>query len=83
VINDNTYIFDQNGQAVSTKKATEFFDMVWDIISDAFKYSNDNCSNISPETSLKDFFIEKVSGKGISEEDQTLVLQMGEVWVHL
>jgi hypothetical protein len=55
---------------MSTKKATEFFDLVWDIISDAFKYSNHNCSNISPETSLEDFF-HKVSGKGISEEDQT------------
>jgi hypothetical protein len=29
---------------------------------------------------LEGLFIEKVPKKGISEEDQTLVLQMGEVW---
>jgi hypothetical protein len=29
---------------------------------------------------LKDFFLEKVPEKGINEDDQKLILQMGEVW---
>lgn len=80
LIEDNTYVFDQNGQAISAEKANNFFDLVWDIISEAFRYSNENSSSISPDRSLKDFFLEKVPEKGIDEEDQKLILQMGEVW---
>jgi hypothetical protein len=73
-------VFDQCGQSIDMEKATEFFELVWTIISDAFKYSNENCSNISPKTSLKDFFTQKVNEKGLSEEDQTLILQLAEMW---
>lgn len=78
--NDNACVFDQTGKTITTEKATAFFDIVWCTISDAFKYSNDNCSNISPKTSLKDFFLEKALENGIIEDDQTLIFQMAEVW---
>jgi hypothetical protein len=48
--------FDQNGHPLSPQKPTEIFDIVWAIISEAFKYSNENCASIPPELSLKDFF---------------------------
>ena len=80
LIEDNTCVFDQNGQALSTQKATDLFDLVWVIISDAFKYSNEDFSNISPKASLKDFFTKKIREKGLSREDQALILQMAEMW---
>lgn len=73
-------VFDQCGQAIESGKADESFELVWSIIAEAFKYSNDECSRISPKTSLKDFFTEKVSEKGFNDEDQTLILQMAEMW---
>jgi hypothetical protein len=80
LIEDNTCVFDQNGQAIGMEKAAEHFDLVWAIISDAFKYSNEDFANISPKASLKDFFIEKIGEKGLSKEDQALILQMAEMW---
>lgn len=65
---------------INNDKATELLDLVWEIIREAFKYSNEECSNISTERSLKDFFIEQIIEKGLSEEDQMLVLQMAEMW---
>jgi hypothetical protein len=79
-VEDHACIFDQNGEVISHDKATELLDLVWEIIREAFKYSNEDCSNIPPEKSLKDFFIEKVVEKGLAEEDQILVLQMAEMW---
>jgi hypothetical protein len=80
LIEDVPCIFDQNGQTISMEKATELFESVWSIISDAFKYSNEFCSSISPKRSLKHFFIEKIGEKGLDEESQTLVLQLAEMW---
>jgi hypothetical protein len=80
LVEDSMCVFDQSGQSIDVEKATEFFELVWTIISDAFKYSNENCANISPKTSLKDFFMQKVYEKGLSEEDQTLILQLAEMW---
>jgi hypothetical protein len=77
---ENMWVYDQLGQLIDIEKATELFDVVWDIISDAFKYSNENCSNISPKTSLTDFFKLKVCDRGLDEEDQALILQIGEMW---
>ncbi|KAJ5359548.1 uncharacterized protein N7496_011961 [Penicillium cataractarum] len=78
-VEDSACIFDQNGEVISNDKATELLDLVWEIIRDAFKYSNEDCANISPERSLKDFFTDQVSEKGLSEEDQMLLLQMAEI----
>lgn len=64
---------------MQTKQAI-FLDLVWDIISQAFRHSNENSSSLSPNSSLKDFFLEKVAEKGIGQDDERLILQMGEVW---
>jgi hypothetical protein len=80
LIEDSPLVFDQNGQVIGTEKADNHMEMVWSIISDAFKYSNEDCSNISPKKSLSDFFGEKVRETGLSEEDQTLILHMAEMW---
>jgi hypothetical protein len=79
-VEDQACVFDQKGEVINNDKATELLDLVWEIIREAFKYSNEECWNIAPEKSLKDFFIEQVVEKGLSEEDQMLVLQMAEMW---
>lgn len=80
LIKDGTQVFDQFGHLINRDKATRFFDLMWDIISDAFKFSNENCSKISPEASLKDFFMQKISKSELSDEDRTLILQIAEMW---
>ena len=62
------------------KKATAFSEIVWGIISDAFRYSNDKSSSIPPNRSLKDFVTEEVEKKDLSPADRTVVLQMAEMW---
>jgi hypothetical protein len=79
-VEDNPCFFDQNGELLSHDRANELSDLVWDIIKEAFKYSNENSLNISPEISLKDFFSEQVVERKLSKADQTLVLQMAEMW---
>ncbi|KAH8585525.1 amine oxidase [Bisporella sp. PMI_857] len=80
LIEDSMNVFDQCGQAIDSEKADSFFELVWSIISEAFKYSNKECSRISPKTSLKDFFTEKISERDFNNEDRTLILQMAEMW---
>lgn len=60
-------------------KATGFSELVWGVIADAFKYSNE-CATIPPDRSLKDFFIEKVGEKGLTDDENRVVLQMAEMW---
>ena len=60
-------------------RSDEFSGLMWGIISDAFKYSNET-SAISPNRSLKDFFAEEVSNKEMSKEDKKVLLQMAEIW---
>lgn len=79
-VEDIPCFFDQSGELLSHEKATELSDLMWNIIREAFKYSNENSWNISPDISLKDFFIDQVAKKGLIKEDQTLVLQMAEMW---
>ena len=53
---------------------------MWAIISDAFKHSNESCSTLSSSTSLKDYFVERISPNDLSEGDKKLVYQMAEIW---
>ena len=80
LIEDNAHIFDTDGSSVCPDRAIRLFDLVWNIISDAFKYSNENCRKISPKRSLKDFFMERLPEYVLEEDDRRLVLQIAEVW---
>lgn len=77
---DTTRVYNPQGLPISKEKATESFDMIWSIISDAFKYSNKNCAIIAPSVSLKDFFKEQLTERSLSQDDQTFVLQLAEMW---
>ncbi|KAL4866475.1 hypothetical protein BDV12DRAFT_187433 [Aspergillus spectabilis] len=80
LVEDSPCIFDSSGQLLDKEKATELLDVLWDIISDAFKYSNEKCKRILPTESLKDFIITQARGRGLSPQDQTLLFQTAEMW---
>ncbi|CAH0018425.1 unnamed protein product [Clonostachys rhizophaga] len=80
-----TYIFNESGILFPRKEGQEYADMMWDIIQDAFKYSNKYSSFINDKESLLDFFEEKVVEKIPStlenyEQRRRIVLQLSQSW---
>ncbi|KAL3957307.1 hypothetical protein ACCO45_007885 [Purpureocillium lilacinum] len=78
-VDDSTSVYDPQGLPITNEEATAGFEKVWTFISDAFRYSNEQCRSIRASMSLKDFFLEKLSGQSNSEE-RGLVLLLAEVW---
>ena len=58
----------------------ESYDLIWELIAEAFKISNEQCSDIRSNKSLKDFFREKLPDRDLSEDDQAQILKMAEMW---
>jgi hypothetical protein len=81
-------VFDQLGKAMSNEEAAEYTEIVWDIIEQAMKYSNEESANIPAEKSLYNFFEEKVEelfpGRQESSDEtqrkRNTVLHMAEMW---
>lgn len=73
-------MYDPQGLPISREKVTDGFEKVWSIISDAFKYSNEDSANIAPSVSLKDFFRGKVAEQTLCSDDQDLILLLAEMW---
>jgi len=79
-IGDRQSVFDSAGRVMDEEKAATYSELVWGIIADAFKHSNEDSAHIPPEKSLMDFFREKVKEKDVSEDEQTILLQMAQMW---
>ena len=73
-------MYDERGHPIDEELASKASDVVWNVIAEAFRYSNANCSNIAPNISLKDFFVKKLDEARISQDDQKLVMRMAEMW---
>jgi len=73
-------VYNELGQLVNERIATEHYDIMWCIIGDAFKHSRANCASISPEESLLEFFRIKLLEKDLGAGATRLVLQMAESW---
>ncbi|KAH8724074.1 hypothetical protein GQ44DRAFT_618927 [Phaeosphaeriaceae sp. PMI808] len=83
-------VFDHLGKQVPEKEAAENTEIVWAIIEQAMKYSNDNSSTIPEERSLYNFFEEQVEKLFPSECEGSIgddvkrrrdtILQMSEMW---
>jgi hypothetical protein len=83
--NDTSFVVKDSGLPMPQEEAVNDATVMWDIIEDAFKHSNEQSSEIPKEESLWDFFQVKVSEKipQTSEnfqERRKTVLQMSEVW---
>ncbi|OTB08971.1 hypothetical protein M426DRAFT_7003 [Hypoxylon sp. CI-4A] len=78
-------IFDEDGKQISLSDAVAHSTALWDIISDAFKYSNKYSATISPDESLWDFFQKEVPQR-IPDSDpefkkkRNLVYQLADQW---
>lgn len=79
-IGERQSVFDSAGQVMNETKATKYSELVWGIISDAFRHSNEDSAHIPPEKSLMDFFREKVKEKDVTVDEQNILLQMAQMW---
>lgn len=81
-------VFDQLGRLMPDDEAAENTEIVWGIIEQAMKYSNEESETISPDISLYHYFEEKVkemvTSKTGNEEEvanrRQIILQMAETW---
>jgi hypothetical protein len=78
-------VFDENGHHMSLSEGAGYNEMMWEVISDAFKHSNENFASIPPTESLFDF-CESRARKLVPdtekdyEKRRRILLQMSEMW---
>lgn len=73
-------MYDESGHLVDSACAQRHYDLVWGMISDAFKHSHEKCASIPAETSLMDFFRSKAKEKKLDDDTTRLVLQIARMW---
>ncbi|KAM0279229.1 hypothetical protein ACHAQH_004686 [Verticillium albo-atrum] len=78
-------MFDEAGNLLEPKQSERYAGIMWDIIQEAFKYSDAHSSTIPATDSLLDFFHRKlpehVPDTGPEhDKDRALVLQAAEFW---
>ncbi|KAH6840690.1 hypothetical protein B0I37DRAFT_220980 [Chaetomium sp. MPI-CAGE-AT-0009] len=85
VWDNHSCVYDEDGQLLPLEEGEEYSTLMWNIIEDAFEYSNKHGTNIDPGRSLLDFFQEQVvrripdSQEGYQRK-RRLLLQMAELW---
>ncbi|KAF2867674.1 amine oxidase [Massariosphaeria phaeospora] len=81
-------VFDHLGNPIPEVEAADNTELVWNIIEQAMKHSNDDSAEIPAEKSLFDYFKEKVKdmvpvlmdGDDEAEKKRATILQMAEQW---
>ncbi|KAI0115494.1 hypothetical protein GGR51DRAFT_576510 [Nemania sp. FL0031] len=79
-LDDSSLVYDSTGTAMSDEIMVEALDSTWALISAAFKYSKEQCENIAPELSLKDFFSKTLEEQNVSPEKRDITMLIGEIW---
>ena len=82
---EESYLFDEDGELLPVADSTRYSTIMWTIISEAFKYSNEHGSDIDPSRTLLDFFRDRVPDHIPETEDdharkKQIVLQLAEFW---
>jgi hypothetical protein len=85
VWDNNSYVFDEDGQLLPLEEGEKYSTLVWNIIEDAFEYSNKHGSDIDPDRSLLDFFREQAAKRIPDSEEgyekrRHILLQTAELW---
>lgn len=85
VWDDRSSIFDEDGHPLPSEESKGYSTLMWNIIGDAFEYSNKHGSEIDPDKTLLDFFQEKVIERIPDSEEgyegrRYIILQMAELW---
>ncbi|KAF4961985.1 hypothetical protein FSARC_9915 [Fusarium sarcochroum] len=78
-------VFTESGELLSLKDGEKYSNIMWEIVQDAFKHSNNLSQDIDPKESLHDFFVQKVAEKVPSteadhERKRSIVMQISEMW---
>jgi uncharacterized protein with NAD-binding domain and iron-sulfur cluster len=78
-------VFDEDGELFTVEDGEKYSDVMWQIVQDAFKHSNNSSQDIDPKESLHDFFVQKVAEKIPStekdhERKRKIVMQISELW---
>ena len=74
------FVYDENGHRIDAETAAQYSELVWGMIGEGFKYSNQNTASIPPEISLMDFLKSLVKEKGLDHTSSKTVLQMARMW---
>ncbi|KFH43881.1 polyamine oxidase-like protein [Hapsidospora chrysogenum ATCC 11550] len=82
---DKSYVFDEAGDLFPVDQGGEYANIMWGIVEEAFKHSNKFFGTISPQESLRDFFLRKVvemipETEDNWEERRKIVMQVSEMW---
>jgi hypothetical protein len=78
-------VFDENGKYMSVEDGAEYNEILWGIVIDAFRHSNEDFASIPPSESLYDFLVGKVKElipvtENDYEKKRKVILQMSEMW---
>ncbi len=75
----SSVFFDENGKILDI--GNDLSNTMWEIIKEAFKYSNENTNEIKSKASLKEYFNRRV-GEMFPEDarKRRLLMQMVEFW---
>jgi phytoene dehydrogenase-like protein len=81
----NSGLFDEEGKLFTLEDGEAYSTQMWDIVQEAFKWSNQHWTTIPPEESLWDFFLRKVPEKVPDtepdfERKRRIILQVAELW---
>ncbi|KAM0333334.1 hypothetical protein ACHAQA_001995 [Verticillium albo-atrum] len=81
----SSYMFDESGSLLELEESEKYAGIMWDIIQEAFQYSNAHSATIPSGDSLLDFFHrrlpERIPDSDAGHvEDRALVLQAAEFW---
>ncbi|MCJ1474381.1 hypothetical protein MMC13_003039 [Lambiella insularis] len=79
-IGERSGTFDELGNPLDEEKAEKLSEIVWGIIADAFKFSNDSSSSTPPDRSLWDYFVERVDKTDLDQADRKIALQIAHMW---
>ncbi|KAG7289741.1 hypothetical protein NEMBOFW57_006117 [Staphylotrichum longicolle] len=85
VWDNRSYVFDEDGKLLPLEEGEKYSTLMWNIIEDAFEYSNKHGAEIDAEKSLLDFFQEQVPKRIPDTEEgfdrqRHILLQMAELW---
>ena len=79
-LGERTQVYGSTGNEIDDERAERLNDVIWSIISDAFASSNKHCETIEPNLSLKDFFVQHLPKRDLSDDDFKLAMDMAAMW---
>ena len=77
---DRQAVIDSAGHRMDDANATAYSETVWEIVAQAFKYSDEYSSSIDPQRSLMDYFKQEVAKRESDPAKVAEMLKMAQRW---